>query len=317
MRRVFRYPVRVRHVSGVCGETGETVTGSGPFADDDRCQDFVENLVNLRGKFGWSQPQLAAECHFSKAVISNIESFQRAPLVEHGLEIDKAFGLKNVFAAKARAVQGGSYPEAFASFPEQEGTADDLYIWEHSLVPGLLQVERYTQAIFETLLNITPDEVDRLVSGRLARQDVLFREDGSRPRLWALVDESALSRPVASPAVMHEQCTRLLEVSRMPNVSLAVVPYSSGGHIGLTGACTIVERDGYPRTVNLDDLADGRVTEDPVIVKRVALRFRSLQHEAMGNSASRDMISRMAAQWESQAQTGERALTAVPTADNA
>ena len=293
------------------------MAGSGPFAEDERCQDFVENLVRMRGLAGWSQPQLADKCHVSRAVISNIESFQRTPLVEHGAGIDRAFKLKNMFEVKARAIQNRSYPEAFASFPEQEATADDLYIWEHSLVPGLLQTERYAKALFETLLNIMPEEVDRLVSARLARQDVLFREDGHRPRLWALVDESALSRPVSSPEVMYEQCQRLLEVSRMPNVSLAVVPYSAGGHIGLDGACTIAERAGMPHIVNLADLADGRVSEDPVIVKRVALRFRSLQHEAMSNGASRDTITRMTETWKAQARTGARALTAVPPAGSA
>jgi len=116
---------------------------------------------------------------------------------------------------------------------------------------------------------------------------------------------------------MHEQCMHALELSRMPNVSLAVVPYAAGGHIGLSGACTIVEMDGQARIVNLDDLADGRVSEDPVIVRRVALRFRSLQHEALSRGDSRDMIARVAEElWNGTATTGARALSAVPTADS-
>jgi transcriptional regulator with XRE-family HTH domain len=290
---------------------------SGPLADDVKCQEFVANLKKMRELCGWTQEKLAAQCHFSSGVVSNIEAFQRAPLVEHGAAFDNAFQLAGFFLAAARAIQSQSFPEAFVSFPEHEATGDDLYIWEHSLIPGLVQTEQYTRAIFGTLPDITPDEVDRKVSGRMSRQDALFREDGKRPRLWALVDESALRRPVASPEVMYEQCMHLLEVSRMPHVSLAVVPYSAGGHIGLVGACTIVERDGYPRIVNLEDLADGRVSDDPVIVRRVALRFRSLQHEAMANGASRDTISRTAETWKATAQTGASRLTAVPTADNA
>ena len=109
-----------------------------------------------------------------------------------------------------------------------------------------------------------------------------------------------------------------LEVSRLPHVSLAVVPYAAGGHIGLLGACTIIERDGMPRIVNLEDIADGRVSEDPAIVKRVALRFRALQHEALPGGDSRDMIARMAEElWNGTAPTGARALTAVPTEGSA
>lgn len=293
------------------------MAGSGPFADDEKCRDFVRTLVRMRTLAGWSQPQLADKCHFSKGVISNIESYQRAPRIEHGQGIDDAFEVPHLFETKARAIQNQSYAESFASFPEQEATADDVCVYEHSLVPGLIQTEAYVRAVFATLMNVPADEVEQRVTGRLARQEILFRSDGKRPRLWALVDEAALDRPVGSANVMHEQCLRILAVSQMPYVSLAVIPCSAGGHIGLTGACTILERDGAPRIVNLEDFVDGRVSEDPRIVRRAALRFRSLQHEALPSGASREMIMRKAEAWKTRAQTGARALTALPTAGSA
>jgi transcriptional regulator with XRE-family HTH domain len=294
------------------------VSGSGPFAGNEKCRDFVENLVQMREWRGWTQADLAKACVFSAGVIANIESFQRAPLVEHGHAIDKAFKLNDVFEAKARAVQGESFPEAFVSFPEHEGKADELYVYEHSLAPGLLQTPRYALAVLSTLPDKSPEDVERELAGRLARQEVLTREGPKRVQLFALIDEAALYRPAAEPEVMHEQLLRLVEVSLMPNVALAVVPYSAGGHIGLNGACTIAERTGFPSIVNVDDLADGRVSEDPVLVKRVMLRFRALQAEALPRRASRDMIARMAEEiWNGKAPTGARALTAVPTEGSA
>jgi hypothetical protein len=68
--------------------------------------------------------------------------------------------------------------------------------------------------------------------------------------------------------------------------------------------------------VNLDDLGDGRVSEEQALVQRVALRFRSLQHEALSGWDSRDMIERLAEElWNGKALTGVRVLSAVPTAD--
>lgn len=285
----------------------------GPYAGNEKCQEFVENLKAMREGRGWSQSRLASESHCT--VVAMIESFARAPLEEHGAAFDEAFGLRDMFAAKARAVQGESFPEAFESFPAHEAAADDLYIYEHSVFPGLIQTQRYARAMFGTLPDLTAADVERLVDGRLARQVVLFGEGRKHPRLWALVDEAALRRPVAAPEVMHEQCMRALELSQMPNVSLAVVPYAAGGHIGVLGACTIVEIGGQARIVNLDDLADGRVSDDPVTVRRVALRFRSLQHEALSRGDSRDLIATIAEDiWNGKAPTGARALSAVPTA---
>ncbi|MCL2582373.1 MAG: helix-turn-helix transcriptional regulator [Streptosporangiales bacterium] len=295
------------------------MAGSGPFASDEKCQDFVGNLVRLRGKFGWTQPQLAAACHFSPAVISNIESFQRAPLLEHGEAIDSAFGLTGMFAAKAWSIQSGAYPDAFKAFPAHEAAAHDIYIYEHSVFPGLIQTERYARAVIAAWPNIVPEEIDRLLAGRLARQKILTREEPAPPRIWALVDEAVLRRPVDDAAVMHEQCMHALEVAKLPHVSLAVVPQAARWHVGLLGSCHILEREGIPRVVNLEDLADGRVSEDPVLVRRTALRFRTLQHEALPGRASREIIARLAEElWNSPASPdGARALSAAATAGRA
>ena len=60
------------------------IAGSGPYANDELCRDFVENLVGLRTRLGWSQEKLAAESHVGKGVIAMTESYQRKPQVDHG-----------------------------------------------------------------------------------------------------------------------------------------------------------------------------------------------------------------------------------------
>jgi len=287
---------------------------AGQFAEDRGCRDFVENLAGMLGGFGWSRADLAGKCNYSVGVVNNIMAFQRRPLILQGQAFDRAFGVAGFFADKAKAIQGRAYAEAFEEFPAHEAMAHDLYLYEHHVFPGLLQAERYMRAVLSAWPNITVDEVERRVSARAGRQEVLCRE-GPRPRVWALVDETALRRPVAPAEVMHEQCLHALELSALPNVSLAVVPWQAARwHVGMLGACAIVERDGVLRVVNLDDFADGRVSEDPVIIRRAALRFRTLQAEALPTTASRDMIARMAEElWRGTASAGARALTVAAT----
>src|ERR1017187_4611762 len=243
---------------------------------------------------GWKKANLARESRYSASLISEIMAFKRRTAVQHGEAFDRAFGLDDVLAAKGGAIRADAYSDAFKDFPAHEATAHDLYLYQHSVFPGLIQTDRYMRAVLSAWPNITADEVERRVAGRLTRQEVLTRGEPQPPRLWALVDEAALRRPVAAPGVMYEQCMHALEVSRLPHVSLAVVPYAARWHVGLLGACHIVEQDGTPRIVNVEDIADGRVSEDPAIVRRVALRFRALQHEALPGWDSRDMIARMA-----------------------
>ena len=289
---------------------------SGPWAENEECQDFTSNLEQMLAGFGWSRADLAGRCNYSVSVVQNILGFQRKPTVLNGEAFDRAFKLADVFAAKARTIGGKPYAEAFEDFPAHEATAHDLYFYENSVFPGLIQTDQYMRAVFGAVPNVTAEEIDRLVAGRVARQEVVYRDDPKPPRLWALVDEVALRRPAAAPEVMYEQCRHVLEVSRLPHVSLAVVPHAARWHVGLLGACHIVERDGMPRIVNLEDFVDGRVSEDPATVRRAALRFRALQHEALPGGDSQDMISRMAEElWNGTAPTGGRLLTAVATAE--
>jgi hypothetical protein len=270
------------------------VAGSGPYANDELCRDFVENLVGLQTRLGWSQEKLAAEAHVGKGVIAMTESYQRKPQVDHGIGYDRAFGLKGMFEAKAQAIQSGVFPEVYRSFPAHEAAAHDLCLYEHSVFPGLIQTEGYARAVLSAWPNIRADELERRVSARLIRQEILGREEPPPPRVWALLDEAALRRPVADSDVMYEQCIHALDVSRLPHVSLAVIPYAARWHVGLLGACAIVEREGVPRVMWLDDLVDGRVAEDAALVRQAAVRFRALQHAALSGVDSRDLIERLA-----------------------
>ena len=85
---------------------------------------------------------------------------------------------------------------------------------------------------------LLPAEIERRVSLRIARQELLSKPDA--PRLWAVVDEAALRRPIGGREVMRAQLERLIEVTKEPNVTLQVVPFSSGGHAAEGGAFTIL-----------------------------------------------------------------------------
>jgi transcriptional regulator with XRE-family HTH domain len=289
----------------------------GPLHEDVGCRKFAENLKAMRELAGMSQDELAAEIKFSSSVIASIEALHRAPTVEQGKRLDQVFKVKEFFEDAAKKIRGQSYPEPFRDYAEEEARADTLYTCEHSVIPGLLQTEDYARAVFETLPNTSTAEIERLVAARLARQEILTRDQPPPPMVWALMDEQALYRPVGGPEVMYAQLMHVVEVSLLPNVSVGVVPYTAGAHTGLSGGCHIAERDGHPIIVNLDDLADGHPSEDPVILRRVGLRFKSLQLEAQSPRVSRDKIVRVAEErWKAAAPDGARALIAVPTADS-
>jgi transcriptional regulator with XRE-family HTH domain len=119
-------------------------------------------------------------------------------------------------------------PSWFADYVGLEESASRLQTYEIYFVPGLLQTARYARAVIgQGLPESSADEVDRRTSLRLRRQQ-MFAQRGTT-RLWAVIDEGVLHRPIGGPAVLREQLQHLLEITTLPNVSLQVVPFTLGG----------------------------------------------------------------------------------------
>jgi hypothetical protein len=134
---------------------------------------------------------------------------------------------------------GDLLPAWFRAFVDLESAASLIRAYEGQFVPGLLQTEAYCRAVVAgALLDEPAEEVERRVALRLGRQGLLGTPDG--PRLWAVVDEAALRRPVGGRGVMRAQVERLVEAASLPQVTLQVLPFAAGAHPAMVGAFTVL-----------------------------------------------------------------------------
>jgi transcriptional regulator with XRE-family HTH domain len=139
---------------------------------------------------------------------------------------------------------GDILPDWFETYLGLEAAASLIRTFELQFVHGLFQTEGYARAV--TLLGhrVAPEaEIDRRVSLRLARQELLTGPQP--PRVWSVMDEAALRRPVGGRHVMRAQLNRLLEVATMQEVTVQVVPFRRGGHAAAGGSFTVL-RFGEP-----------------------------------------------------------------------
>ena len=134
---------------------------------------------------------------------------------------------------------GDLLPQWFRTYVDLESAAALIRTYEGQFIPGLLQTDDYMRAVVQGAhLNESSEEMGRRVRLRMARQTLLTREHP--PRLWAVVDEAALRRPVGGPEVMRGQLERLIDASKLPNVTLQVLPFAVGAHSGMPGAFSIL-----------------------------------------------------------------------------
>jgi transcriptional regulator with XRE-family HTH domain len=152
---------------------------------------------------------------------------------------------------------GDILPQWFRAYVDLEAVATLIRAYEGQLVPGLLQTEDYMRAVIGgAYLNDAPEEVEHRVALRVTRQTLLERADG--PRLWAVVDEAALRRPVGGPEVIRGQLERLIEATKLPNVTLQILPLTAGAHPAMVGAFSILRfaDDELPDVVYLEHLTN-------------------------------------------------------------
>jgi transcriptional regulator with XRE-family HTH domain len=134
---------------------------------------------------------------------------------------------------------GDVLPGWFETYVGLEEAAALIRTYELQFIPGLLQTEDYARAVI-SLGNSSspPEEIEQRVSLRTTRQKILAR--GDAPRLWAVVDEAALRRPIGGRDVMRGQIEWLMEATKMPGIILQVLPFRVGGHTAEAGAFTIL-----------------------------------------------------------------------------
>src|ERR671916_701878 len=119
-------------------------------------------------------------------------------------------------------------PNWFHEYIGLEESASRIQTYELQFVPGLMQTEDYARALASRARpELASDEAERWVALRMRRQKVLARPNA--PRLWAVIDEAVLHRPIGGRRVALAQIEHLLDITRLPNITLQVMPYRLGG----------------------------------------------------------------------------------------
>jgi len=198
------------------------------------------------------------DCSASK--ISRLENGKGIPKMPDILELIRIYGVtadaeREMLLRLARESREHGWWEEFTEgvpperfvldapgrYPALESEAVGIRSLSTAVLHGLLQTTDYARGVLSANLpQHTPAEISRLVELRIQRQQALVRSEDP-VELSAVIDEAMLLRVVASPEVMAAQLRRLLELGRLPTVSIRVLPFSAGFHRSLSGQFTILE----------------------------------------------------------------------------
>lgn len=198
---------------------------------------LAERLKRLRRDAGLTGPALAEQLGWVKSKIPKLEGGRQMPTEQditdwarvtgHPEQIPELLEL----VAEARAVHQQwrhrlrrGHAALQAEFDKYVREAKRIRNFEVMVIPGLLQTPDYARyRILEAVrLGLTAEsEVEQTVMARMRRQEALY--DTSKTFEF-VITEAALRYLLCPPHVMAGQLDRLLAISGLGNVTLAIIP---------------------------------------------------------------------------------------------
>ncbi|MEV1009667.1 helix-turn-helix transcriptional regulator [Streptomyces sp. NPDC049881] len=248
---------------------------------------YGAELRRLREDAKLSQDDLGAQVFVSGAYIGQFETAVRRPQPDISKMFDEIFSTGEHLQRLCKlANEAEPHPEYFAKTAELEEQAETISQYAPMLVPGLLQTEEYARALMRAT---HPTEssawIDKLVAGRLARQDILERS--TPPLLWAVLHETALRIPASDPAVMCGQLEHLVESARShQHIELQVVPLSEGFFPLINQNVKLMSFKDAPPVIYMESGHTGQLIDDPTLVAEFLKSYDYVKAVALSPKAS-------------------------------
>ncbi|GGV77354.1 hypothetical protein GCM10010294_44980 [Streptomyces griseoloalbus] len=130
-----------------------------------------------------------------------------------------------------------------------------------------------------------------MVAARLARQSVFGRDPA--PALSFVLEEGVLRRPIGGTMAWRRQLERLLEVGRLHNVVLQVMPTNCDTHSGLDGRIELLKFADGTAIGRSDGACNSRPTSDPKQLRILELRYGTIRAQALSPRESLAFIEQL------------------------
>ncbi|MEV4863343.1 helix-turn-helix domain-containing protein [Streptomyces ossamyceticus] len=262
---------------------------------------LATELRRLREAAGLSSREAASLLGVSPAQITHIESalagvseLRVRRLASHYACVDEEFidALVTMATDRTRGwweEYRGLLPTPFLDLSELEHHARFLRHVAILYVPGLLQTEDYSRAVFSSRVpELTGEEVELRIQHRKARQRFTVPYE-------AVIHEAALRIRVSGRDTSRAQLTRLVELSEADHITVRVIPFDLDGFASAAGTMTYVG-GLLPKldTVVRDALHGSAFIDSEAQLHTYRTSFRKVENASLDPAQSREFIHRLA-----------------------
>lgn len=249
-------------------------------------------LKTWRESAGMRAAEFGAAIQYGEDQVRKVEAGKRIPRPEYLDRADAVLKAGGKIVAMKVDLEQVRYPKKIRDLKQREAKAVEIGAYNNHNIHGLLQTEDYARALLRTLRPAyTSDELEGMVSGRMARQSIFQRSPG--PALGFVQEEVTLRRPIGGTMVLRRQLEHLLEVIQLPNVEFQVMPTNREDHAGMEGLIQLLKFADGSAVGRADGVFYGRPVSDPKQLRILELRYGIIRAQALTPRESRAFIEEL------------------------
>lgn len=282
-----------------------TVTAGAP-----RARTLAGALRKSREKTGMTLREFARTLGMSHATVSKWENAHLVPDVEQVVAYLQAAGVTGEARERVlQLVRGSNDPswlasglagasQGLAGVLECERMATEIVQWAPLLVPGICQTRDTAQAILSYDEALTPKELDALVDVRMNRPKILTEVRDAEADLGpaeclVLVSEHALRERPGGDQAAAGQLRYLLEMTKLPTMTVQVVPAGGEWHPGLSGPFILYSFADADPIVHLEHHKSSAFLYDAEDVRAYKVAVTVIRRRALSPADSVEFIAKM------------------------
>ncbi|MFH9858827.1 helix-turn-helix domain-containing protein [Streptomyces sp. NPDC017202] len=245
-----------------------------------------------RESVGMRAADFAVAVGYGEDLVYKVEGGKRIPRQEYLDKADEVLGAGGLLAAAWEDVKKVRYPKKVRELGKLEAKAVEIGVYECNIIAGLLQTPEHARALIQAAQPpYSPDDVDRMVAARLARQSVFERDPA--PSIHFVLEEAPLRRQVGGTMEWRQQLEHLLGVGRLHNVTLQVMPTNTEAHPGLDGRIELLKFPDGTAVGRSDGAFSGRPITDPKQLRILELRYGTIRAQALSPRESLTFIEQL------------------------
>lgn len=277
----------------VDGALGTGAAAGGEPESSDSLRTFGAVVQALREHAGLSREEFGELVGLSKHTVASIEQGRRMPDPKFGERAEGVLGNTGaLMKAERHLARQPGLASWFRRWAKLEAVAITLCTYESRMIPGLLQTKGYARALSADALPPLDDaQIEERWTARAERQQLLRERPNTA--FSFILEEHLFLRRTGGADITRELIDHVLEIAKLRNVEIQIMPLVQESHAGLAGPIQLLETPENAWFAYIEGQESGQLITDRKVVSVLQSRYARMRSQALTPTDSTSLLQRM------------------------